>query len=144
MEQLTVETFNMNDDELIRKKNIEHLVVNRVGPLPIEDHKDNQPSESVMTSVKKPQSSEMKINVYAPQEERKDRIEKPLKEIKTAVLGFTNSGEEKAALKQIEKSLDPKTYKVLTKIVRIYYLNLITKNEAFDLLAGFQLEEAQF
>lgn len=141
MEQLTLETFNTNDDELIRKKNIDHLIVNRGYVPPPDDHKDNPPSESVMTSVKKAPNSEVKVTVCPPPalplEEKKES--KPV-----ALGGLSSVGEEQAAIRQIEKALDFKAYRVLTKIVRIYYLNLITKKEALDLLSGLALEEPHF
>jgi hypothetical protein len=46
LERLTEEALDMTDEELIRRKNVEHLKVNR-GLLQIpEEPKDAQPSES--------------------------------------------------------------------------------------------------
>ncbi len=54
--------------------------------------------------------------------------------------GFTNINEERFAIKQLEKSVDPKAYKYIIKLVKLYYLNLITKWETFELLAEVGLE----
>ena len=54
--------------------------------------------------------------------------------------GFTNINEERFAIKQLEKSVDPKTYKYIIKLVKLYYLNLITKWKTFELLAEVGLE----
>jgi hypothetical protein len=58
--------------------------------------------------------------------------------------GFTSSGEERGAIRQMEKSIDYKTYRAIAKVVKIYYLNLISKKEVIELLAGVGLEEVHF
>lgn len=57
------------------------------------------------------------------------------------VTTFTNPSEERALLRQLEKQIDEQTYNYIIKIIKIYYLNIITRNEAFDLLANVQVEE---
>lgn len=37
--------------------------------------------------------------------------------------------------------IDEQTYTYIVKIIKIYYLNIITRNEAFDLLANLQVDE---
>jgi hypothetical protein len=36
--------------------------------------------------------------------------------------------------------VDEKVYTYIVKVIKIYYLNIITRNEAFDLLAGVQAD----
>jgi len=47
LERLIEEAIDMKDEELIRRKNLEHLKVNRPPPLPVpEEQKDTYLSES--------------------------------------------------------------------------------------------------
>ena len=36
--------------------------------------------------------------------------------------------------------VDEKVFTYIVKIIDLYYLNIITRNEAFDLLAGIQAD----
>lgn len=37
--------------------------------------------------------------------------------------------------------VDEKVYTYIVKVINLYYLNIITRNEAFDLLGGVQADE---
>jgi hypothetical protein len=37
--------------------------------------------------------------------------------------------------------VDEKVYTYIVKVIKIYYLNIITRNETFDLLGGVQADE---
>jgi len=36
--------------------------------------------------------------------------------------------------------VDQKVYTYIIKVIKIYYLNIISRNEAFDLLSGVQAD----
>ena len=44
-------------------------------------------------------------------------------------------------MRSLEKITDEETYNYIIKIIKIYYLNIITRNEAFDLLVHVNTEE---
>ena len=61
--------------------------------------------------------------------------------IKTVLIGpFANPSEEKSIIKQIDKMVDEQTFDYIMKITRIYTQNIITRSEAFELLAGVQVD----
>jgi histone deacetylase complex regulatory component SIN3 len=59
------------------------------------------------------------------------------------ITSFSNSSEERAAIRQVEKSVDEQTYQYIIKLTHIYSLNIISRNELFELLAHVQAEEVQ-
>lgn len=63
-----------------------------------------------------------------PAPEREDRIE-PDKPIRKYYPPFLNSNDEKVFLKQLESTLDPYLYNELMKILEIYQLGILSKDE---------------
>lgn len=95
LEKLTEESLAMTEEELIRRKNLDHLKVNRVFSQILDEPKDNQPSDSAVPKEKKSVATEPKIVVTAPEDKRDKPIKMP------QVGGFTNAAEERIALKQL-------------------------------------------
>ena len=52
---------------------------------------------------------------------------------------FTHVSEEKMALSQLQKSLAPRMFKYLMKVVKIFMLNVITLKETLRLLRDVRL-----
>lgn len=54
---------------------------------------------------------------------------------------LTSVSEERAVFKQLEKETDPTIYNFIVKVVKLFFLNIITKAEAFELLNQLPFEE---
>lgn len=97
------------------------------------------PKEEIKEEVKKKEPKE---------KEPKQYYENPIiqsgrgyNSLKTVLIGpFANPSEEKSIIKQIDKMVDESTFDYIMKITRIYTQNIITRNEAFELLAGVQVD----
>lgn len=58
--------------------------------------------------------------------------------------GFTNPNEERLAISQMEKSMEYNKYRYITKIFKIYSLNIISRKEAISLINNVGLEDIHF
>ena len=54
---------------------------------------------------------------------------------------IASTDDEKFIFKHLEKILDQKTFGSLIKIMRLFYLNIITKNEIFEMINVLEMEE---
>jgi hypothetical protein len=54
---------------------------------------------------------------------------------------FANPSEEKSIIRQLEKMVDESSYDYILKVTKLYTLNILTRNEAFDILGGIQADE---
>ena len=120
----------MTDQQIIRKKNLDHLKVCRAFvPVP-EEAKDVGPSQS-QPIIKQPP----KIYIKQPKPVDISVIEKEKKNMKLSLaVNLTNSIEEKAALKQFRRNIDQSTDRHIMKVLKIFTLNIITRNQAIELL----------
>ena len=56
----------------------------------------------------------------------------PSRNIKWPFPPLTSPTEEKNFIRSLEKKLKPKEYQEMTKIMHVYYLNIISKNETIE------------
>lgn len=127
----TLQSLGGTDDPTARR-NLEHLKLQKQPPPPIEEEKE----------VSRPPPQKNQPERQTNRNETR-AVEPPKREPRPVITSFSNSSEERAVIRQVEKSVDEQTYQYIIKLTHIYYLNIISRNELFELLANVQVEEIQ-
>ena len=123
MEKITEEALDLSGEQLISRKDMEFLKMNKMNGEDLYQ----EPPPTVCPQVK---VQPIKNNTIKP----------PL----PYYGGILTPSEEKAIFRQISKLLDEESYGHIIKVIKLFHLNIITKNETYELLAPIQLEEYYF
>jgi histone deacetylase complex regulatory component SIN3 len=127
----TLQSLGGADDPTARR-NLEHLKAPKQPPPPAEEEKElSRAPPQKNPPERQPNRSEARA------------AEPGRREARPVITSFSNSSEERAAIRQVEKSVDEQTYQYIIKLTHIYSLNIISRNELFELLAHVQAEEVQ-
>lgn len=123
LERITEEALDLTGEELISRKSLDHLKSSKQPPQAIEEEKETTKQQQA------PKASAVEKSYKTFEAESMGARQVGGRYSKPILIGpFANPSEERSIIRQIEKMVDEQTYEYIMRVVKIYFLNIITKN----------------